>query len=61
MAVSLPEKSHGQRSLVGFSPLGHKESDGMTKLQQHKSSRSYGNRSQRKIREPLRSYKEVRH
>jgi len=24
--VFLPEKSHGQRSLVGFSPKGHKES-----------------------------------
>ena len=23
----LPEKSHGQRSLVGYSPWGHKESD----------------------------------
>ena len=27
--VSLPGKSHGQRSLVGYSPWGHKES-GMT-------------------------------
>ena len=26
-AVLLPEKSHGQRSLVGYSPWGHKESD----------------------------------
>ena len=25
--VRLPEKSHGQRSLVGYSPWGHKESD----------------------------------
>ena len=25
--VFLPEKSHGQRGLVGYSPLGHKESD----------------------------------
>ena len=23
----LPEESHGQRSLVGYSPWGHKESD----------------------------------
>ena len=23
----LPEKSHGQRSLMGYSPKGHKESD----------------------------------
>ena len=23
----LPGESHGQRSLVGYSPLGHKESD----------------------------------
>ena len=25
--VFLPEKSHGQRSLVGYSPWGHKESE----------------------------------
>ena len=25
--VFLPEKSHGQRSLEGYSPKGHKESD----------------------------------
>ena len=25
--VSLPEKSHGQRSLVGYSPWGRKELD----------------------------------
>ena len=25
--VVLPEKSHGQRSLTGYSPKGHKESD----------------------------------
>ena len=25
--VILPGKSHGQRSLVGYSPWGHKESD----------------------------------
>ena len=25
--VFLPGKSHGQRSLTGYSPLGHKESD----------------------------------
>jgi len=25
--VFLPEKSHGQRSLAGYSPKGHKESD----------------------------------
>ena len=25
--VFLPEKSHGQRSLVGYSPMGRKESD----------------------------------
>ena len=26
-AVFLPGKSHGQRSLAGYSPWGHKESD----------------------------------
>ena len=25
--VFLPGESHGQRTLVGYSPLGHKESD----------------------------------
>ena len=25
--VFLPQKSHGQRSLMGYSPWGHKESD----------------------------------
>ena len=25
--IFLPEKSHGQRNLVGYSPWGHKESD----------------------------------
>ena len=25
--VFLPGKSHGQRSLTGYNPLGHKESD----------------------------------
>ena len=25
--VFLPDKSHGQRSLVGYSPWGHKKSD----------------------------------
>ena len=26
VSVLLPEESHGQRSLVGYSPQGHKES-----------------------------------
>ena len=29
------EKSHGQRSLVGFSPWGHKESDGTEHAHMH--------------------------
>ena len=28
--VSLPEKFHGQRNLVGYSPWGHKESDSLS-------------------------------
>ena len=35
--VFLPEKSHGQRSLVGYSPKGRKESDPTE--QQHGNSR----------------------
>ena len=33
--VHLPEKSHGQRSLVGCSPWGHKESDTTEQLLFH--------------------------
>ena len=32
--VLLPEKSHGQRSPVGYSPWGHKESDTTVSKQQ---------------------------
>ena len=35
--VFLPEKSHEQKSLVGYSPKGRKESD--TTEQQHENSR----------------------
>ena len=33
--VLLPGKSHGQRSLVGFSPWGHEESDTTERLHFH--------------------------
>ena len=33
--VSLPGKCHGQRSLVGYSPWGHKESDTTERLHFH--------------------------
>ena len=33
--VFFPEKSHGQRSLTGYSPWGHKELD-MTEVTKHK-------------------------
>ena len=33
--VFLPGKSHGQRSLVGYSPWGHKESDTTERLTGH--------------------------
>ena len=32
--VFLPSESHGQRSLAGYSPVGHKESD-MTEATEH--------------------------
>ena len=32
--VFLPGESHGQRSLAGYSPWGHKESD-MTEVTEH--------------------------
>ena len=34
-AVFLPGKSHGQRSLVGYNPYGHKESDKTEQLSMH--------------------------
>ena len=33
--VFLPEKFHGQRSLVGYSPWGHKELDTTEELSIH--------------------------
>ena len=33
--IFLPQKSHGQRSLVGYSPWGHKESDTIEQLSTH--------------------------
>ena len=39
--VFLPGASHGQRSLVGYSPEGHKESD-MTEVTEH--AHSYRNK-----------------
>ena len=33
--IFLPGKSHGQRSLVGYSPRGHKESDTTEQLNTH--------------------------
>ena len=33
--VFLPEKSHGQRSLVGYSPWGHEELDKTERLSTH--------------------------
>ena len=35
--VFLPEKSHGQRSLVGYSPKGRKESDPTEQLSRAQS------------------------
>ena len=33
--IFLPRESHGQRSLVGYSPWGHKESDTTEQLSTH--------------------------
>ena len=40
--VFLPGESHGQRSLVGYSPRGHKESDTTERLHFH-FHKMYGN------------------
>ena len=34
-SILLPGKSHGQRSLVGYSPWGHRESDTTERLHSH--------------------------
>ena len=39
--VSLPGKSHGQRSLVGYSPWGHKELHTAEQLSMHTACVSY--------------------
>ena len=39
--VFLPEKFFGQRSLVGYSPKGHKESDTTEGLSRHTGSPSH--------------------
>ena len=39
--VLLPEESHGQRSLEGCSPWGHKESDTTERLSLHFTSSDY--------------------
>ena len=41
LPVSLPGKSHGQRSLVGYSPLGHKELDVIEKLNNNSKNDFY--------------------
>ena len=38
-SVFLPGESHGQRSLVGYSPQGHKESDTTEQLSVHARKR----------------------
>ena len=38
--VFLPGKSHGQRSLVGYSPWGHKESDTTAQVMTHEIPQS---------------------
>ena len=38
--IFLPEESHGQRTLAGYSPKGHKESDTTEQLSAH-TCRSY--------------------
>ena len=44
--VFSPGKSHGQRSLAGFSPWGNKESDMTRQLNTHEGTFTYKNLSQ---------------
>ena len=39
--VFLPGESHGQRSLVGHSPQGHKESDTTERLSTHAQAQTH--------------------
>ena len=48
--VCLPGKSHGQRSLVGYSPWGRKESD-MTASKQQQQQQIIGYRQCIQLRE----------
>ena len=41
--VFLPGESHGQRSLVGYSPWGRKESDTIERLHYHYHQQCYAN------------------
>ena len=50
--VSLPGKSHGQRSSVGFRPWDHRESD-TTQHQHHHHQRELKDKSWKAWREPL--------
>ena len=47
--VFLPEKSHGQRSLVGYSPWGRKELDTTERLTLSLSGRTKGSTGQRGV------------
>ena len=40
VTISLPGKSHGQRSLAGYSPRSHKESDMTEQLSMHELLRT---------------------
>ena len=51
-SVFLPEESHGQRSLVGYSPWGHKESD----LTEHRYSATANDHSMKLVLNPVRDH-----
>ena len=51
-SIFLPEESHGQRSLVGYSPWGHKESD----LTEHRYSATANDHSMKLVLNPVRDH-----
>ena len=53
LQYSCLKKSHGQRSLVGYSPWGHKESDMTYSLSTHTHTHTMGYYSEIKMNNPV--------
>ena len=56
--VFLPGESHGQRSLTGYSPQGHKETD-MTEVTQHIAHKQFIPRTYKELNKTNRTIKNL--